>query len=120
MISFRGGKSNTFAPFWREAVAQLGILVNTAKHLQHVSGLTRAALAAGGRVAIFIMDEGTRLLADRALASLAELEGVSVSVCEHSAQCFGVTPQGVSARIRFGSQLNNASMVGAADRVVVL
>ena len=101
-------------------MAQLGILVNTAKHLQHVSGLTRAALAAGGQVAIFVMDEGTRLLAECALASLAELEGVSVSVCEHSAKHIGVTPQGLSARIRFGSQLNNAAMVRAAERVVVL
>ena len=62
-------------------MAKLGILVNTAGHLPHVAGLTRAALATGGQVAIFIMDEGTRLLSDRAFTSLAELEGVSVSVC---------------------------------------
>lgn len=99
---------------------KLGILVNTARHLQHVAGLTRAALAAGGQVVLFVMDEGTRLLAEPALASLAEAEGVSISVCEHSAKSFGVTPHGLSARIRFGSQLNNASMVGASDRVVVL
>lgn len=101
-------------------MAKLGILVNTAKHLRHVCGLTRAALAAGGQVAIFVMDEGTRLLADPALASLADLEGVTVRVCEHSAKGFGVSPEGLSARIGFGSQLNNASMVGAAERVVVL
>ena len=101
-------------------MAQLGILVNSAGHLQHVVGLTRAALAAGGRVAIFVMDEGTRLLADRALVSLAELEGVAISVCEYSAEAFGVSPGGLPAKIRFGSQLNNASMVGAAERVVVL
>lgn len=101
-------------------MAKLGILVNTAKHLRHVSGLTRAALAAGGQVVIFVMDEGTRLLADPAFASLAELDGVGVSVCEHSAKSLGVTAAGLSAKIRFGSQLNNASMVGAAERVVVL
>lgn len=101
-------------------MAKLGILVNTAGHLQQVAGLTRAALAAGAQVAIFVMDEGTRLLADCAFTALAELDGVSVSVCEHSAQAFGVSPGGLSARIRFGSQLNNASMVGAAERVVVL
>ena len=99
---------------------KLGILVNTAKHLQHIAGLTRAALAAGGQVSIFIMDEGTRLLAERSFASLAELEGVTVSVCEHSAKAFGVSPGQGPGKIRFGSQLNNASMVGAAERVVVL
>lgn len=101
-------------------MAKLGILVNTARHLQQLAGLTRAALAAGGQVTIFIMDEGTRLLADPALASLAELEGVAVSVCEHSAKSFGVSPERSAAGIRFGSQLNNAAMVGAAERVVVL
>jgi len=99
---------------------KLGILVNTAKHLQHIAGLTRAALAAGGQVSIFIMDEGTRLLAERSFASLAELEGVTVSVCEHSAKAFGVSPERLPGKIRFGSQLNNAAMVGAAERVVVL
>jgi predicted peroxiredoxin len=88
--------------------------------LAQVAGLTRAAVARGREVAIFAMDEGTRLLRDGAFTSLAELEGVTISVCEHSAKTFGVSPEGVPARIRFGSQLNNASMVGAAERVVVL
>lgn len=101
-------------------MAKLGILVNTARHLEHVAGLTRAAVAAGEQVAIFTMDEGTRLLADRLFTSLADLEGVTVSVCEHSAKSFGVIPQHLSLKIRCGSQLNNAAMVGAAERVVVL
>ncbi len=101
-------------------MAQLGILVNSAGHLQQIVGLTRAARAAGTPVAIFVMDEGTRLLTDRAFTALAELEGVNLSVCEHSAAAFGVHPERPPGRIRFGSQLNNASMVAASDRVVVL
>lgn len=101
-------------------MAQLGILVNSADHLAHVVGLTRAAHASGAQVAIFVMDAGTRLLADPAFAALTALDGVNVSVCEHSAKAFGVVPDTVPGRVRFGSQLNNASMVGASDRVIVL
>lgn len=101
-------------------MAQLGILANSDRHLGHVIGLTRAALAAGREVAIFVMDEGSRLLRDPAFAALSELHGVNVSVCEHSAKAFGVHPEGIPGRVRFGSQLNNASMVGSSDRVVVL
>ena len=101
-------------------MVQLGILVNSAGHLRHIVGLTHAALAAGDRVAIFVMDEGTRLLADCSFSALADLDGVNVSVCEHSAKASGVSPPHPIGRIRFGSQLNNASMVGASERVVVL
>jgi predicted peroxiredoxin len=101
-------------------VTQLGMLVNSAERLPHVVGLTRAALAAGRRVAIFVMDEATRLLEDPAFTALSELDGVTVSVCEHSAKAFGVVPERVAGRIRFGSQLNNAAMVGGSDRVIVL
>ena len=101
-------------------MAKLGILVNSARHLGHVTGLTRAAAARRQEVILFTMDEGTRLLSDGAFTSLAELEGVTVSVCEHSAKAFGVVPERLPPKIRCGSQFNNAAMVRAADRVVVL
>ncbi len=99
---------------------RLGILVNTASHLNHVTGLARAAIAKGHEVMIFAMDEGTRLLENEAFASLATVGGVSMSVCEHSAGANGVSIERLPPQVRCGSQLNNASMVGAADRVIVL
>ena len=98
----------------------LGILVNTAKHLDDVVGLTEAAIATGRQVIIFTMDEGTRLLADGRFTSLACVAGVSMSVCDHSAASLGVSIERLAPQIRCGSQLNNATMVHAADRVVIL
>lgn len=99
---------------------KLGILLNTARHLDDVVGISRAALAKNHQVIIFAMDEGTRLLENQALASLAGLEGVSVSVCDHSARIHGVNIEGLSPNIVCGSQLQNAMLNHNADRVIVL
>lgn len=40
----------------------LGILVTTDRHLDHVVGISQAAIAKGNEVVIFTMSEGTRLL----------------------------------------------------------
>lgn len=99
---------------------KLGILLNTARHLEDVVGITRAALAKNHQVIIFAMDEGTRLLENQILVSLAGLEGVSLSVCDHSAKMYGVNAEGLSPKIVCGSQLHNAMMNHNADRVIVL
>lgn len=99
---------------------KLGILVNTARHLDDVIGLAEAAIAKRLEVIIFAMDEGTRLLDEDRFASLAALEGVTISVCEHSAKAHRVSVEHLAPQIRCGSQLNNAMMVHAADRVVIL
>lgn len=99
---------------------KLGILVNTARHLDDVIGVTRAALARNHQVIIFTMDEGTRLLENEAFVSLAGLEGVSLSVCDHSTKMCGVGTEGLSPKIVCGSQLHNAVMNHNADRVIVL
>ncbi|MBI3575558.1 MAG: DsrE family protein [Gammaproteobacteria bacterium] len=99
---------------------KLGILVNTDRHLAEVAGLTHAALAKGHEVAIFTMDEGTRLLADPGYIGLHRLPGVSMSVCQHSAETLNMSVAGLPPEIHCGSQLQNAMMQHAADRVVVL
>lgn len=99
---------------------KLGILVNTDRHLAEIAGLTHAALAKGHEVAIFAMDEGTRLLADPRYTNLCRLPGVNMSVCRHSAEGIGVSVAGLPAEFCRGSQLQNAMMQHAADRVVVL
>jgi len=99
---------------------KLGILLNTARHLEDVAGITRAALAKNHQVIIFTMDEGTRLLENPTLVSLAGLDGVALSVCDHSAKMHGVKAEGLSPKIVCGSQLHNAMMNHNADRVIVL
>lgn len=99
---------------------KLGILVNTRKHLDAVSGLTRAAVAKGHEVVLFAMDEGTRLLENPAYTALCRLQGVSMSVCDHSAKNHGVDTEAMPKEIVCGSQYNNAVMNHEADRVVVL
>jgi predicted peroxiredoxin len=99
---------------------KLGILVNTDRHLDEIVGLTQAALARGHQVAIFAMDEGTRLVAEARYTGLSRLAGVTMSVCQHSAEAIGVGVAGLPAEIRCGSQLQNAMMQHDADRVVVL
>ncbi len=98
----------------------LGILVNTDRHLQHVLGLTEAAAVKGHSVELFVMDDGIRLLTDDRIRALAEREGVSMSYCAHSASAQGASLEGISEAITSGSQLNNAMMNNAADRVIVL
>ena len=99
---------------------KLGMLINTAKHLDDVLGICRAALASNHQVIIFAMDEGTRLLENEAFVSLAELESVSMSLCDHSAKMFGAKTDGMPPKIVCASQLNNAMMNHSADRVIVL
>jgi predicted peroxiredoxin len=99
---------------------KLGMLINTAKHLDDIVGICRAALARNHQVIIFAMDEGTRLMENDAFVSLAELEGVSLSLCDHNAGLFGVKTEGLPPKIVCASQLNNAMMNHSADRVIVL
>jgi predicted peroxiredoxin len=96
------------------------MLINTAKHADDAIGVCRAALARGHQVIIFAMDEGTRLLESDAFVSLAELEGVSMSLCDHSAKMIGAKTEGLPQKIVCASQLNNAMMNHNADRVIVL
>ena len=96
------------------------MLINTAKHLDDIVGICRAALARGHQVIIFAMDEGTRLLENDVFVSLAELEGVSMSVCDHNVKKFGAKIEDLSPKIVCASQLNNAIMNHNADRVIVL
>ena len=99
---------------------KLGILVNTDRHLAHTRGLTRAAIEKNHDVIIFIMDEGTRLLEDNSFVELAELPGVSMSLCEHSAKACGISTEKLSKDVDCASQFNNAMMNHNADRMIVL
>jgi predicted peroxiredoxin len=103
-----------------ECVARLGILVNTDRHLEHLLGIGRAALARGHEVIVFVMDEGTRLLRNPELQQLAERPGVTLSLCDHSAKRHDVDIDALPAKVVRGSQLNNAMLNHQADRVIVV
>ena len=99
---------------------KLGILVNTAQNLPRLSGITKAAIARGHEIIIFVMDEGTRLLNTPQFLEISTLAEVQASFCDHSAKDLKVATDGLPGRIVAGSQYNNASMNHLADKVLVL
>lgn len=99
---------------------KLGILVNTDRHRNHVTGIARAAVSRGHEVIIFIMDDGVKLLADPGISALCVLQGIQMSFCKNSTRILGVATEGISAQIAEGSQYYNAVMNRDADKVIVL
>ena len=99
---------------------KLGIHVNSDKHVEHVIGLTKAAVSKGHEVIIFNMDEGTRLLGNSSFRELCGMYGVRMSFCDYNAKGLGVSKEGIPDEIVCGSQYNNAIMVNISDRVIVL
>lgn len=99
---------------------KLGILVRSDNYLEHLVGLTRAAVAKGHEVTLFATDYGVKLLGNPGYVALSELGGVAMSVCEHSAKAHHVSTDGLPKEIVRGSQYDNAVMTQWADRVVVL
>jgi len=99
---------------------KLGILVNTDRHLEAITGMTRAALAKGHEVLLFAMDDGTRLLANPGYIALCKLPGVNMSFCQESATRKGASFDTLPEAIAGGSQLQNAMMAQQADRMIVL
>ncbi len=99
---------------------KLGIFVNTNRHLNHVIGIVKAALAKGHEVLMFNMDDGTKLLGAPEFAELCRTKGVGMSFCNHSAKGLDVATEGLPSEIVCGSQYHNAVMNHDADRVIVL
>ncbi len=99
---------------------KIGILVNTDEYADAVTGIVRAALIRGHQAIIFAMDVGTRLLENPEFTALAELEGVTMSYCDHSSQEFAVNTEGLNPAIERSSQYSNAEMNHYADKVLVL
>jgi len=99
---------------------KIGILVNTDCRLEEAVGITRAAVAKGHTVDVFIMDEGVRLLCDPTFTGLSAVGGVRMSYCDHSTDQLRCKPQGLPGEIVCGSQYDNALMGHTADRIIVL
>jgi len=99
---------------------KLGILVNTDRHLEHIAGITKAAVSRGYEVIIFSMDEGTKLLSNSDFSELSKLQGVQMSFCGLNAKLLGVPADGIPEEIVDGSQYDNALMHHNSDKVIVL
>jgi len=99
---------------------KLGIHVNSDKHLDHVIGITKAAVSKGHAVTIFTMVEGERLLENPSYTALSDMPGVSMSYCDHNATHMGINKAAIPQKIVCGSQFNNATMVHETDKVIVL
>ncbi len=104
----------------RGAKMNLGILVTSDEHLDHVIGLVKAAIHKAEKVTLFCMDRGTLLLENANVKDLCKLEGVEISLCRHSAEGLGVDTQNIQKDIVCGSQFNNAMMNHEADKVIIL
>lgn len=99
---------------------KLGILVNTDRHLAHLTGIATAAVSKGHEVIIFTMDDGLKLLNNANFCALSKLQGVQMNYCKLGAIRLGVTTEGLHGDVMEGSQYNNAVMNHYTDKVIVL
>lgn len=98
---------------------KLGIIVSSDRHLDHIVGIAKSAVAKGHGVSIFTMDTGTRLLGNTEFTQLCSDENVLMSVCQHSADENNVDLSGLSKEIVQGSQFNNAMINNESDHVII-
>ncbi len=99
------------------ANAKLGIMVTQYANLEHIIGVTKAARAAGHPVQIFMTDEGVKFSRDPKFLELLKVDGVEISVCDHSCERVGVHDK--TEGISYGSQYNNAGMLHDNERVLI-
>jgi predicted peroxiredoxin len=99
---------------------KLGILVNTDSYLDEVMGITKEAVSRGHEVIIFTMDAGTRFLQNSSFIDMSRWDGVTMTVCDHSAKNMDVNTENLYSEIALAGQFNNAEMNADADKVIVL
>ena len=97
---------------------KLGILITNSANGAAAQGLTQAALARGWSLRIFFNDAGTKLLELPWVNPLAEQ--AALSFCEYSARKLGVNLEGISPKIKKGTQLNHAFLQQQCDKVILL
>ncbi len=99
---------------------KLGIFINNDRHLEHIVGITKAAVFKGHEVIMFNMDDGVKLLGNPEFSELCGTKGVSISFCDYSTIDLGINKKGIPGEVICGSQYNNALMVREVDRLIVL
>jgi predicted peroxiredoxin len=99
------------------ASAKLGIMVTQYANLEHIIGVTKAARAAGHPVQIFMTDEGVKFSREPKFLELLNVDGVEISVCDHSCEQVGLHDK--TEGISYGSQYNNAGMLHDNERILI-
>ena len=99
---------------------KLGIIITTDKHLDHIVGITKAALSKGHEVNIFSMDQGVKLLEDPSFTALCTEKGLTMSFCDYSTNTVEISTEGIPGEIACGSQFDNANMNHDSDKVIIL
>ena len=94
----------------------LGLVAASDAEGQHLVGLAAAAVQRGWEVRCFLTDQGVRLLSSTGLKALAASGAMTLTVCEHSWEKYGV---GLPAGATLGSQYQNAELAHVCDRVIV-
>lgn len=94
---------------------KLGIVITRYEGLDHISGIIKAARAAGHPVQIFMTDEGIRFTTDLKFKELLEI--AEVSCCDHSCELLQITEK--TEGITYGSQYNHATVLHDSDRVLI-
>lgn len=94
---------------------KLGIVITRYEGLDHISGIVKAARAAGHPMQIFMTDEGIRFTTDPKFKELLKI--AEVSCCDHSCETLQVTEK--TEGITYGSQYNHATVLHDCDRVLI-
>ncbi|RDH84011.1 MAG: hypothetical protein DIZ80_07705 [endosymbiont of Galathealinum brachiosum] len=96
----------------------LGLLLITNGYKEDVIGLIKAGLNKGHTVNVFMMDEGVFYCQDKDIVALNDSDKISMSLCDRSCHLRGITAEMIPQSITEGSQLQNAMMHNAADRII--
>ncbi len=96
---------------------KLGIVITRYESLDSISGIVKAARAAGHPVQIFMTDEGVRFTTDPAFRELLKIPEVDITCCDHSCELLHVAEK--TEGITYGSQYDHATILHDSDRVLI-
>lgn len=95
----------------------LGIVITRYANFNHISGVVKAARAAGHRVSVFMTDEGVKFTTDPKFKELLNMASVDISCCDHSCELLHIADK--TKGITYGSQFNHATLHHDSKRVLV-
>ena len=101
----------------------LGIFVTNPNHMQHVMGITKAAVAKGSKVKVFFSWYGSKLSKTPEFPELCAIENVDVSICADSYKKSGFdvedVPKGLSPE-KMATQAQHGAIIDDYDCYLTL